>query len=295
MRLASGGVQRDFATAAERQSEGRGHHRLGRKFDGLRHALKLTDGEVNVVPLFLLDRHEQQHQVGADGEIRRVVGDDEGVEPVARSARLQRLEDQRNNVGAERVHFRVELDAAHAFAQVHQRGAGIFLDHAVGLFCDFNRPDSRRHFHGLEMRVGQIEVCFWPDGVFRSSAYQDLFPEASSFSTLAATGRPSFFMRATVASTPAASHSSKGPSSQLKPRCMARSISTTESEISGMRLAEYVHRSDSAAQRNAAALSAFGGAPPPSLSKPSNMRRRAPVSSTFFAISSAANFGLWRG
>ena len=63
-------------------------------------------------------------------------------------------------------------------------------------------------------------------------------PEASSFSTFAATGLPSFFMRATVASTPAASQSSKGPSSQLKPRRMARSISTIESEISGMRLAE---------------------------------------------------------
>src|ERR1700723_3917187 len=77
-----------------------------------------------------------------------------------------------------------------------------------------------------------------PDGVFGLSAYQDLFPEASSFSTLAAIGRPSFFMRATVGSTPATSQSSKGPSSQGEPRRMAWSISTTESDISGMRLAE---------------------------------------------------------
>src|SRR5271163_1561840 len=79
-----------------------------------------------------------------------------------------------------------------------------------------------------------------PDAVFGSSAYQDLLPGASRFSTLAATGRPSFFMRATVASTPAASQSSKGPSSQLNPSRMARSISTMELEISGTRLAEYV-------------------------------------------------------
>src|ERR1039458_781880 len=59
-----------------------------------------------------------------------------------------------------------------------------------------------------------------PDGVFESSAYQDFLPAARSFSTLAATGCPSFFMRATVASTPAASQSSNGPSSQLKPRRM---------------------------------------------------------------------------
>src|ERR1700675_3275218 len=134
-----------------------------------------------------------------------------------------------------------------------------------------------------------------PEGVFGSSAYQDFFPEASSFSTLAAAGRPSFFMRATVASTPAASQSSKGPSSQLKPRRMARSISTMESEISGMRLAEYVHRSERADQRKAAALSGFCAAAPALPSMPSNIRTRALVSSTFFAISRAANFGFWRG
>src|SRR5271169_3754467 len=77
-----------------------------------------------------------------------------------------------------------------------------------------------------------------PEGDCGSSMYQDFCPVASSRSTLAATGLPSFFMRATVASTPAASHSSNGPSSQLKPRRMARSISTMELEISGTRLAE---------------------------------------------------------
>src|SRR5216684_1412029 len=133
-----------------------------------------------------------------------------------------------------------------------------------------------------------------PEAVFASSEYHDVFPEASSFSTLAATGRPSFFMRATVASTPAASQSSKGPSSQLKPRRMARSISTIESEISGTRLAEYVHKSDRAAQRKVLALSGFCGAPP-ALSKPRSIRIRAPVASTFFAMSRAANFGFCRG
>src|SRR3977135_1482109 len=38
-----------------------------------------------------------------------------------------------------------------------------------------------------------------PEGVFGSSAYQDFWPAARSFSTFAATGLPSFFMRATVA------------------------------------------------------------------------------------------------
>src|SRR5579863_8663651 len=77
-----------------------------------------------------------------------------------------------------------------------------------------------------------------PEGLFGSSVYQDFCPAASSFSTLAAIGLPSFFMRPTVASTPAASQSSNGPSSQLNPSRIARSISTIESEISGTRLAE---------------------------------------------------------
>src|SRR3954462_11760981 len=66
-----------------------------------------------------------------------------------------------------------------------------------------------------------------------SSMYHDFCPEANNLSTFAATGLPSFFIRATVASTPAASHSSNGPNSQLNPSRMARSISTTELEISG--------------------------------------------------------------
>src|SRR5580658_7793415 len=133
---------------------------------------------------------------------------------------------------------------------------------------------------------------FRPEAALGSSAYQDFWPAANSLSTLAATGLPSFFMRETVGSMPAASHSSKGPSSQLKPRRMARSISTIESEISGTRVAEYVHRSESAAQRKAPALSFFCAAAP---SRPSRVRRRAPVSSIFFAMSSAGNFGFWRG
>src|SRR5438477_3685592 len=121
-----------------------------------------------------------------------------------------------------------------------------------------------------------------PAGEVGSSRYQDFCPEASRRCTFVGTGLPSFFMRATVASTPAASQSSKGPSSQLKPRRMARSISTMESEISGMRLAEYVHKSERAAQRKVAALSGFCAAPPALPSRPSNIRTRAPVSSTFF-------------
>src|SRR5689334_2201916 len=60
-----------------------------------------------------------------------------------------------------------------------------------------------------------------PDDAFELSMYQDLLPEESRFSAFAATRRPSFFIRATVASIPAASHNSNGPSSQLNPSRIA--------------------------------------------------------------------------
>ena len=100
VRLARSGVQRDFRAAAQAQAERRGDHRLRRKLDRLRHALKLADGEVDIVPLFFLHAHQQQHQVGADGKIRGIVGDDESVEVVAGAAGLQRLNDQADDVGS---------------------------------------------------------------------------------------------------------------------------------------------------------------------------------------------------
>src|SRR5208337_801551 len=113
---------------------------------------------------------------------------------------------------------------------------------------------------GCQLPVARSKYSL-PEAALASSAYQDFLPDASNFSTLAATGCPSFFIRATVGSTPAASHSSNGPSSQAKPMRMARSISTMESEISGMRFAEYVHRSESEVQRKVPALSGFCAPP----------------------------------
>ena len=59
MRLAGRGVQRNFRASAQAQPERRGDDWLGRELDGLRHALELADGEVDVVPLFFLHAHEQ--------------------------------------------------------------------------------------------------------------------------------------------------------------------------------------------------------------------------------------------
>ena len=76
--LSSRRVKRHLSAARrEHRPKGRDHDRLGRKLDGLRHVLELADHEVDFVPLLFLHRHEQQHEVRADGEIAGIVGDDE--------------------------------------------------------------------------------------------------------------------------------------------------------------------------------------------------------------------------
>ena len=82
-----------------------------------------ADHQVHFVPVALLRLEQQQHQVGAGGEVRRVVADDQRRE-VLRGflhAGVQHLD----RVAADRVHLRVELDLQHAVAHVDQARAGV--------------------------------------------------------------------------------------------------------------------------------------------------------------------------
>ena len=65
MWLASGRMQCDFSAPAQRHAKRSDYNRLGRKFDCLCHPLELANGEINVVPLFFLSRHEQEHEIRA--------------------------------------------------------------------------------------------------------------------------------------------------------------------------------------------------------------------------------------
>ncbi len=122
------GMQADLAATAEREAR-RGdddrYLRVPQSHGGL---LELPDDEVDVVPVLFLCFEEQQHQVGAGGEVRRVVADHERGEVLFRfaHARLQHLQ----RVGADRVHLGVELDREHAIANVHEAGPGVLLDDA---------------------------------------------------------------------------------------------------------------------------------------------------------------------
>jgi len=151
---------------------------------------------------------------------------------------FKRLEDQRDDVGAEGVHLGVKLDAAYATPRSTSEASRVFLDHAVGFFGDFDRPLRLQERLRLPVASCQIpntcgRLAFWDRRRTRIFGRQT---RASRHWPLPACLL--FFMRATVASTPAASQSSKGPRFPVEAEMHARSISTMELEISGMRLAE---------------------------------------------------------
>ena len=179
MRLARRSVQRHFAAAAQRHAKGRDHHRLGRELDELRHVLELADHHVHLIPLLILHRHQQQHDVGADGEVRRVVADDEGVKFVARAARLEHLRGELNNVGAQRVHLGVKLDASRRRRQDRPATLRIRLHHAVGFLCDRHAPDAGRNLLFLHATGGEIEVGAAAGVCAAASVYQLVWPAAS--------------------------------------------------------------------------------------------------------------------
>jgi len=158
MRPARVSMKGDLRAAPEAHAEGRDDHGLKRELDGLGHVLELADGHVDLVPLLFLNAHEQHHDVGADGEVGGVVGDDEGVEVIASAAGLEGLGDEGDDVATERVHLGVELDAADAVAEVDERGARVLLDHSVGFLGDGDGPDSGGNFLRLVVGGGDVEI-----------------------------------------------------------------------------------------------------------------------------------------
>jgi len=85
--------------------------------------LKRADRHIDVVPVLFLRFEEEEHQIGARGEVESIVADNERNE-VARcleKAGLQHL----NRVVAHDVHLRVELDAKDAVSEIHEAGARV--------------------------------------------------------------------------------------------------------------------------------------------------------------------------
>ena len=149
------------------------------------------------------------------------------------------------------------------------------------------RKSATRAWPGTPGMGTSCLVAGWKQAS-RSGEYQAVRDTPRRASTGAPTGKARAFMRATVSATPAASHISKGPSSQLKPARIAASMEGASSATSPMRSAAKLHSEERKGQRKAAALSLAG------LFARSRRRRSGSVAA-FFAISNAGRAGLAEG
>ena len=135
-------MQADFAAAAQSQALRRDQHRLARVLEGQVGVLEAPDGVVNIVPLLLLRADKQQHEVGANGEVGRLVGHNHGVE-----IGVQALEsglDHGSDVVADGVHLGVKFAAKNAVAEIDEAGAGI-ARHLLGTILErFEKDDAGR-------------------------------------------------------------------------------------------------------------------------------------------------------
>ena len=244
----------------------------------------MTCGQL--VPLAFLRGEQELHEVGADGEVVAVAGDDEAGKVADRiGGGIENGGDEGENVAADGVLERVQLDAGDAVAEIDERSAGVGADDAS---CA-RRKSATRAWPGIAgMGIGSGRL---PAGSRRrrSGEYQLVREAASRACDGSADGQvPRAFMRATVSATPAASHISKGPSSQLKPARMAASMEGASSATSPMRSAAKFQSEARNGQRKAAALSLAG-------SFASSRRRRSGSVAAFFAISSEGRAGFGGG
>ncbi len=194
--------------------------------------LEAAHGEVNIVPLLLLRGDEKQHEIGADGKIHGLVGDDHGVEIGVQA--LDAGLDHGGDVVADGVHLGVEFAAENAVAEIDEAGAGIARDFLGAILERFEKDDAGR--------LGNFPCALAARSKDESSPWREIrrtiCARRQQAREQAAAERGLLRPAARLsASTPRASHSSNGPSSQAKPQRMARSTSAMESAISGMRRA----------------------------------------------------------
>jgi hypothetical protein len=217
--LAARGVQANLRASAEGEAEGRSHHRARTELDGRGHLLEAVNHAGQLVPLALLRGQQQLHQVGADAEVFAVAGDDEAGKVAHRvGGGVEHRGDHREHVAADGVLERVQLDAADAVAEIDERRAGVGADHGTVRAAEIGNARVAGAEMGMALELAGrrgwkhcAAVGRVPGG--RSGGEQAFNARAD--------GQPRAFMRATVEATPAASHISKGPSSQLKPARMA--------------------------------------------------------------------------
>ena len=216
VRLAGGGVERDFRSPTEAEAKGRHHHWAGTKANGCGHALEGANGEVEVVPLPFLDEQQYLEQVGADGEVGAIAGDDKALEVADGVAGgVEHLGDEAGDIFPTASFLECSSMAAMPSPKSISDAPALLLTTpfdlrkstraAMPAGCSTGTKAAREGSKTV-LPAGARPYQGWPCGVGAASA-------------------------------PTASHISKGPSSQLKPVRIARSMLAGSSAISGRQAA----------------------------------------------------------
>jgi len=133
-------VHGDLAAAAQGQSRRGRHHGLGKVFHPHIGILETRNHRLQDIPIAHLDEEQDLEDVGAGGEIGAVVPHHQADEVFL--DHFATLVDQLDDHIVQGVHLRMELQAGHAVADIHQRGAGISGDHHLALLQGGQEDDS---------------------------------------------------------------------------------------------------------------------------------------------------------
>ncbi len=124
-------VHGDLAAAAQGHARGSGHDGLRAELHAHVGLLEVVDQLLEDVPVALLNPHEHLEDVGAHGEVGRLVAHDETREVLLRDVAGQ--EQHGDDVLVDGVHLGVELEAGHAVAHVDEARAGVLADDLLAL------------------------------------------------------------------------------------------------------------------------------------------------------------------
>ena len=93
---------------------------------------KARTAMIDLVPVAFLNAEQQLHEIRADGEVARVSADDKAAEVAHVLARwIESLRDQRDDVVADGVLLRMQLEQRDVLADVDERAAGILANHLI--------------------------------------------------------------------------------------------------------------------------------------------------------------------
>ena len=111
---------------------------------------------MNVVPLLFLRADEQQHEIRADGKIRRLIGDHHRVEFAFEA--LKPSVNHGDDIAADGVHLRVKFAAHHTIAEIDQTRTCIRLHNLRLLFERFQNDYAGCFVNRLHRDRGLIEI-----------------------------------------------------------------------------------------------------------------------------------------